>query len=78
MKALVSIQFAIELDDEDELVTLAQQIDSGLYESITQRYAEQLIDKDSVELLEIGGLIDWYGASVAVKRPVFAGIEGGE
>lgn len=77
MKALVSIQFALELDDEDQLVELAQKLDLGLRQSIENHLAEGW-DRGAVELFEIGGMIDWYGASVAVKRPVFAGVEGGE
>jgi hypothetical protein len=77
MKALVSIQFAIELDDEDQLVELAQMLDRGLRGSIENHLAAGM-DRGAVELFEIGGMIDWYGASVAVRRSVFAGVEGGE
>lgn len=77
MKALVSIQFAIELDDEDQLVEMAQALDASLRQSIENHIALGM-DRDGVELLEIGGMIDWYGANVAIKRPVFAGVGGDE
>lgn len=77
MKALVSIQFALELDDEDQLVTLARTMDESMYESIKRWLSSGIVDKDTVELMEIGGVIDWYGASVSIKRPVFADLEVG-
>lgn len=74
MKALISIQFALELDSEDDLVTLAQNLDQSMYESIHRHVTT---DQDLVELMEIGGVIDWYGATVSIKRPVFESVEGG-
>ena len=78
MKALVSIQFALELDDEDQLTQLAQTLDESLFESIKDHLARGTLDQGAVELLELGGLIDWYGASVAIKRPVFETAIGGD
>lgn len=78
MKALVSIAFALEIDDEDDLITIAQSIDKGLRDSIMGRLHDGLIDQGAIELLEIGGAIDWYGASVSIKKPVFDSVGGGE
>lgn len=77
MKALVSIQFALEIEDEDDLVTIAQNIDASMKDAI-RRYLESGVDKDTVELMELGGMVDWYGATVAVKKPVFGAMEGGD
>lgn len=81
MKALVSIQFALELDDEDDLVSLVQSVDQGMRDAIA-RHLESGVDRDAIEFMELGGMVDWYGVAVSTKKPVFgnelAGQEGGE
>lgn len=77
MKALISIQFAIELDDEDDLILMAQTVDEGLRKSI-EEHLQGGMDRGAVELLELGGMVDWYGATVSIKRPVFDMVGGGD
>lgn len=80
MKALVSINFALEMDDEDDLMLLARTIDESMYESIVKNVRRNSKDwQEFVEEAEGDGLIDWYGVSISLKRGVLDGIqEGGE
>ena len=78
MKALVSINFALELDDEDDLVTLAQTMDASLFNAIKEHMTRRDGWQDFVELAELAGIVDWYGATISIKKPVLEGVEDGE
>ena len=70
MKALVQIAFAIEVINEDGLLEMAKAIDESMRVSIAEHFSpEKAAD---VTDLENKDLIDWYGATITVKKPVFA------
>jgi len=76
MKALVSINFALELDDEDDLTTLAAGIDESMYQAIVKHVHQNSQDwRDFIETAEDDGVIDWYGATISIKRSVVNGVE---
>lgn len=68
MKALVTLSFAVELADEDALAELARGLDESLFQSITKNLHK--LDGVDVEALENDHLIDWYGATISVKRSI--------
>lgn len=77
MKALVSINFALEIEDEDDLMILVRNIDESMRESIVNRTQSNSEDlNEFIEEAEVGGRIDWYGATVSLKRPVLNYAEG--
>jgi cytidylate kinase len=79
MKALVSINFALEIDDEDELTELAGNIDGSMREAVTRAAAANEDDlNDFIRISEIAGKIDWYGASITLRKPVLDAARGGD
>lgn len=72
MKALVSIQFAVTVDDDAELAELVRGIDQSVYGSIVGQFSPEKAEQ--VAILEEENCIDWYGTSVCLKRPVFQGL----
>jgi len=76
MKALVTIAFALEVDDEDDLTVLARNLDESLYQAVVKGMHTQTSGfQEFVTEAEGDGKIDWYGATIALKRSVFDGIE---
>ena len=72
MKALVTIAFAVEIE-EDDLTELARTLDESIYDAIKERFDEKRIN-DVIEQGEIEKRFDWYGATISIRRPVFEGM----
>lgn len=72
VKALVTIAFALKISDEDELVELTQSLDQSLRTAIANHYTPAM--HAFLEAGEDGDLVDWYGAVVTLKKPVFSEI----
>lgn len=74
MKALCMISFALELENEDDLQEFAKNIDESLYKSVRSHFEAGMVEY--VSAAELDGKIDWYGATICLKKPVFEGVEG--
>ena len=68
MKALVTLSFAVTLEDEDALTELARSLDESIFQAITSHLPE--LDGVDVAALEDDHLIDWYGATISMKRSI--------
>ena len=72
-KILVSVAFAIDLD-EDELVEFVSRIDQSILDGIRSKLPD-MPDVDSDEVREaFERVIDYYGASFTPRRDMLDGI----
>ena len=73
-KTLLTISYALELD-EDEMAGFLQNVERGVKKGIRQAIVEsgREITTEDVETLE--GLVDFYGATLTLKQPLFEGME---
>ena len=73
-KTLLTVSYALEVD-EDELGEFAIALEKSIKKGIRQAIAEsgREITSEDVETLE--GLVDYYGATLTLKQPLFEGME---
>lgn len=64
-KTLITVSFAIDLD-EDALAPFAAMVEEGMRNGLIQSLAEQDISTD--ELAKVEDLIDFYGATISLRR----------
>ena len=73
-KILVSVAFAIDLD-EDELVDFVSRIDQSILDGIKAKLDDIPAELDETEVREkFDAAIDYYGASFTPRRDMLEGI----
>ena len=68
-KVLVTIAFALAIEDEADIGLFAQSMDDNLRRTIADLYTPE--NAAVMQQGEQENLIDWYGATIAIRRSVF-------